>query len=163
MAKIELKAVRKKGSLSRMVDQLVPRLSEAMDKEQRAVIDDFQKSTASWKTNVRFDPDFIYNGAEMGFKVTSFSKIYAYVNFGTPPHLIYPRSAKMLVFGLPYTAKTKPGSLNSSGGGGGNQQAFAREVRHPGTAPRRFDQLVVERGRPRFIKRIGSVISSLSR
>lgn len=70
---------------------------------------------------------------------------YRYVDEGTTPHLITPRNRPLLRFTGPYHAKTKPGVLASYKGGRGKVWVSSRKVKHPGTQPRNFRDIIMRR------------------
>ena len=153
--KLSLSATRQKGSLSKLLERLPRQLDKALDEEAQLIKADFAKSTGGWSTAV----NFAITSGSFSRKVGTTNRIYGFVNEGTPPHMIYPRG-KFLFFGVPYTAKTRPGNLESGGGGSrGDTPVFAREVQHPGTAPRKFNKLIADKAQPRFYKRIKQAIS----
>jgi hypothetical protein len=152
--KLSISATRQKGSLSRWLERLPRQLDKALDDEAQLIKADFAKSTGGWSTAVTFT----VTSGSFSRKVGTTNRIYGFVNEGTPPHMIYPRG-KFLFFNVPYTAKTRPGSLGSGGGGKGDTPVFAREVRHPGTKPRKFNELIADKARPRFYKRVKQAIS----
>lgn len=68
------------------------------------------------------------------------SEIYGYVNDGTRPHKIRTKTASTLAFQANYRAKTVVRRIGSRQGGSSGPTVFAREVNHPGTDGRHFDE-----------------------
>ena len=130
--------------------------SKLMSGLQRAVDDttaiadrDFKATVKTWKRKPTFRRKRVakVRGGLSG-DVTTRDEIYGYVTFGTRPHLIPKRPKRggsRLAFRTGYRAKTRPRVLGSRGGGARGPMAFARQVRHPGTEARRFQQEVAAR------------------
>jgi hypothetical protein len=57
----------------------------------------------------------------------------AFLEYGTKPHIIRPRRARVLAFPASGTARTLGGRARKGG-----RMAFAKMVRHPGTKPQPF-------------------------
>lgn len=73
------------------------------------------------------------------------NEIYGYVNHGTEPHVIAPRDpGGTLAFQSGYQAKTVPNVAFSRSGGAFGEYVHAKEVQHPGTEPRNFDQTIAD-------------------
>lgn len=111
----------------------------------------FQRTTRTWHTRVEFvvaEPDG-GRGA-----VGTDSDIYGYVTRGTRPHLIKPKAGKVLVFGSgTYSPKTRPGFLTARAGvtrgtQGVARPVFAKQVHHPGTKARGFEEDVARQLQP---------------
>lgn len=72
--------------------------------------------------------------------------IYHYVNHGTVPHDIRPRTpGGILAFQSGYRAKTIPNVAFSRAGGAFGPTVVAREVHHPGSEARNFDTVIATR------------------
>jgi hypothetical protein len=117
-------------------------VERAMDKTAIRVQDMFEETTATWEHTVKFAisaPDWNER------TVSTDDTIYGYVNFGTAPHLIAPRAARMLRFATGYRAKTQAGSIGSTSGGANGPIVYLRGVvRHPGTKARKFDKQIAK-------------------
>ena len=112
--------------------------------------EDLEKVVAPWKTSVQFT---IRTQGESRI-VSTESKVYKYVTLGTAPHVIRPKTAKVLRFKAGYTAATSPGSLQTGSGRADGEEMFRREVNHPGIKPRRFEKLVAEKFQKTFAKEV---------
>jgi hypothetical protein len=68
--------------------------------------------------------------------------IWQYVSRGTKPHIIRPKKkGGVLAFPLVYVPKTKPRGPSYGGPGkSSGPTIFAKEVKHPGTKPRHFEE-----------------------
>jgi hypothetical protein len=119
----------------------------AMREIKDGVLQEFKRTTASWHHQPRWQ---VYEARGMGgvttIKVSTDDKPYMFVDKGTRPHMIFPKRAKALRFTWgghgSYIAKTVPGYITSRNGGPTGKQVFRKGVRHPGTEPRRFTELV---------------------
>lgn len=81
------------------------------------------------------------------------SKIYLYVTRGTRPHIIRPKRAKALAFSSRFRAKTAQGYIRSYKGGRSGKPVFAKEVKHPGTQARGFEEAIAAKHQPIFEKK----------
>lgn len=113
----------------------------AMRKVATQIKADFEKTTATWKTKVKFEIQISLAGG-IQVEVFTTNEIYGYVDEGTEAHIIEAKNAPFLVFkwGGPgsYSPKTKPGVIGSTGSSqSGTKRAFAAVI-HPGNAPRGF-------------------------
>lgn len=103
---------------------------------------DFEATVATWD-----DPAPFAVIAKPGLReIFTGQAVYAMLNKGTRQHTITPRG-RALVFQVPYQAKTAPRVIGSRSAGVGGQTVYSREVQHPGTAPREWDQAVAEKYR----------------
>lgn len=125
-------------------------LERALDKTGKTMIRDFKRTTATWEHKPSFsilDKQYRVGRRVVSITVGTHDPIYRYVSRGTPPHIIRPRNAAALAFPSGFTPKTKPGRFLSKPGGRSGETVFAQEVHHPGTEPRKFEELVAERHR----------------
>jgi hypothetical protein len=102
--------------------------------------DGLNEGTATWKNK----PVWRIVRKDYSFEMTTVSAIYVYVNEGTRPHTITARNGRSLRFRSKYRAKTTVGSKGSRYGGSYGPVRYAKSVRHPGTAPRKFTTLVAD-------------------
>jgi hypothetical protein len=157
---LEVKAIHKKGALSRIVDTLEDKLQKTVVDEAKLVQKDFQGTSENWKTKVTFEIREIAPGP--GARIFTTNLTYVGVSEGTPPHDIYAKPGKRLFFMTPYGPKTKPGSLTSGAGSIGNTLGVAMMVHHPGTKPRDFNTQIKDKARPRFVKRVRTLVKNAS-
>lgn len=115
----------------------------------RGMRTDLQKTTRTWKTKVIFVIK-VTGVSEAVIEVYTDNQIYAYVTYGTKPHIIRPRRGKVLAFGKPFRAKTSVRWLGSRNGVKGTQTVYAREVHHPGTEARMFHEVIADKWQPVF-------------
>ena len=112
-----------------------------LDDTATQVETDFKTTTASWSHDVPFTT-VVQGWTRI---VLTQEAIYAMLNKGTKPHVIMPKSARALVFQVPYSAKSSPGVIASKSGGGGGQTVYTRQpVQHPGTEARAWDKTIAE-------------------
>lgn len=143
-----LEAIRPRKSPAYNVADFNKALDKALTDTGKAMIRDFKRTTATWD----HQPEFRISGKafKVGRRLVSVTvgtddAIYGYVSRGTKPHIIRPKKSTRLVFHNRYTAKTKPGRFLSKPGGASGDRVWATEVHHPGTEPRRFEELVAAR------------------
>lgn len=111
---------------------------------------DYQRTVQTWKDKPAFERIVEITGDTVTILVGTDNLIYKFVDKGTRPHFIFPRTAGgSLAFqwGGPgsYRAKTHPGVLGSGGGGSSGPKVHFRYVSHPGTEPRRFSETIQEK------------------
>lgn len=120
----------------------VAKLRRAVLNANRAAVQgaraDFGVTVQTWAHGVSFQTE----ATELGGKVFTTDEIYGYVNDGTPPHTITPKTASILRFAVGGSAKTAPKVIRSTAGSRGSQVVFARVVHHPGTEARQFDEVI---------------------
>lgn len=107
----------------------------------------FNRTTHTWDTKVRFK---ITRARALSFglhgEVYTTNLIYHFVNAGTKKHKIRAKKANALVFVWggrgSYKAQTTPRIIGSRFGGATGFTNYRKEVNHPGTEAREFDQEV---------------------
>lgn len=122
------------------VAALIAAVDRMLDNMADLVEADFRTTTASWD----HQPQFVVTRATAKRIITTGDSIYGMLNVGTKPHTIVARG-RALVFQVPFKAKTAPRIIGSGGGGKGSQQIYTREVSHPGTEAREWDQAIAEK------------------
>lgn len=128
-------------------------LEKELKKAQREwmtkVVKEYQGTTKHWKHKVPFTGRMSERGFVTTTEVGTDDEIYGYVDKGTPPHTIRPKSAGgVLAFPSVSAPKTKPGSLKSGKGKYGGPTVFTRKVRHPGTKARDFSGQIKKKMEP---------------
>ncbi len=93
------------------------------------------------------------------------SKIFEYVDKGTPPHKIRAKKAKTLAFKAgPYSPKTLPIAQAHVGTGtASGPLVFPQEVNHPGTEARLFSETIENRRTPFFRAAVENLFRRLER
>lgn len=116
---------------------------------------DYEATTAGWRTPVTFvvrEAGVARGGASI--IIGTESEVYGYVDKGTRPHPIRPKSAKVLRFQTGYRPKTRPRVLRSTSGGATGPAVFAKQVQHPGTRAREFTETIADKWQPRMARRV---------
>lgn len=118
-------------------------IKNALDKTARSVKGDFAATQQTWKKQ-KTEP-IIRNEGEDTRVIYVPNKIYGYVDLGTRPHEIRPKTARRLAFRSGFVAKTSPGVVGSGAGGSFGGFVYAKRVRHPGIKPRLFSKTIAQR------------------
>jgi hypothetical protein len=132
------------------VDAIRLELLNALRKEGRVQLKDFEKTVATWDHGVEFEMLISLSGGGPQLLVGTDDAIYGYVNEGTKPHIIRPVNAPRLAFQGQYTPKTVPGVIGSKSGGSSGDMVYANSVQHPGTQARDFDEIIQKKNQRRF-------------
>ena len=125
-------------------------LAKAAKQAGKDIKKDFQATTKTWKHKVKFT---VVSSVDPNVEVLvgTDDEIYGYVNYGTRPHLIFPKKpGGVLAFPSSYTAKTKPRVIGSTAGGSSGPIMVRPYVEHPGTEAREFDKVIQQKWTPRF-------------
>lgn len=124
---------------------------------------DFDVTTQTWKDR----PAFSTEKREGYRSVSTEDEIYGYVNFGTRPHVIMPVRARALRFQTGFRPKTRVRFIGSNVGGTSGPFVGARQVQHPGSEGRAFDETIQSKWdalmQNTFQRAIDSEISRASR
>jgi hypothetical protein len=106
----------------------------------------FREITDNWKEEnqprYNFETVNLKHAIRLTVYISGNVKIFDYVSRGTDPHVIVPRNSKRLIFRTGYKAKTQPGSLKSGTSSYSGPKVAAKEVNHPGTKAREFEEQV---------------------
>ena len=138
------------------VGQIRSEVKKELDKQVKALMGEFEKTTATWDHGVAFQERVNMNTGAA--EVWTDDEIYGYVNNGTRPHDIKPRNASVLVFQGGYRAKTTPGTIQARGGGSSGPLVFSKGVHHPGTTARNFDDAIAKKIKIPFLLGIGKAL-----
>jgi len=140
------------GSDKPIVDtaKLLRGLERAVDDTTAIVESNFKATTKTWRHKVRFKRrKAARRGNVIEGDVTTDDEIYGYVTGGTRRHLIpkrpLPQGRSLRFRGGKYGAKTRPRVLGSHKGGAGGAFVFRKQVMHPGTKAREFEQEIALR------------------
>jgi hypothetical protein len=129
-------------------------LLDGLKQTEKGILKDFEDTTETWEHEVEFK-----HGAQLkqdGGRayVETNDEIYGYVNNGTKPHPIPTTGLGWMRFRWggkgSYRPKTRPGRFGSKPGGPSGPWVTMRKVQHPGTDPRKFDELIANRWRSLF-------------
>lgn len=120
-----------KNDLPRIAANLEPRVSQVV---RKAAFDIEGKAKAAAPVDEGHLKNSIQASVDgLSAEVTANADYAAYVEYGTAPHVIRPRNAKVLAFQA------------------GGKTVFAAEVNHPGTPAQPFMTPAAEAVRPAFI------------
>jgi len=112
-----------------------------------------QKNEPQWK---QLGPR--KEGNDLVWRYGTSSVPFMYVEEGTRPHIIRARIARMLRFQTGFIAKTKPGQIASGVGARFGPFARAKQVMHPGNAPRHISETIATGILPRLLQYIQDAI-----
>lgn len=119
-----------------------PKLARAVENTLEAAAKDvkvdFGVTTQTWKQK----PEFTIERKTAERIVSTQDEIYGYVSEGTRPHVITARGRGGLVFGVPSSPKTHVRAIGSGRGSRGTTIVHARQVHHPGTEAREFEEVI---------------------
>lgn len=122
---------------------------------QKDMLDDFKRTTKTWKHKPTFSAKVDY-GASVGgvrIQVATDDPIYGYVDLGTKPHIIKPRKKGYpLKFQTGGQPKTEPEVILSVPGRVGKNTARAMVVHHPGTKARKFTKVIANSSASRITR-----------
>lgn len=147
---IQMKAIRP-GRLK--VDLILQELQRQLQAEGQYIKGEYLKTTATWRHKPRFEVLTDTTAGNLAVLVGTDDDIYKYVDEGTRPHRIVPKSSNpygRLFFQSGYVAKTTPGVVGSMAGGKFGNVVAATAVNHPGTKKRGFTPLIKNKTGPRF-------------
>lgn len=126
------------------VRKMVRAVENALTGTARAIKADFETTTATWNTR----PAFRIEKGEGERIIGTDSDVYGYLDEGTKPHTIEPRSpGGVLAFQpLGFRPKTRQNYIGSNTGNpGGGPVVIRRKVRHPGFPARNFAMKIAEK------------------
>lgn len=126
----------------------------ALDELAKAIKEEFEKTTATWKNKPVFKIIKQVGPASIELLVATDDEIYGYVSRGTREHIIEPKNANVLVFPSESTPKTMPGVLGSGPGSSGGDTIYAAYVLHPGIKARKFEEAVKKKFNRRYKRRM---------
>jgi hypothetical protein len=131
---------------------------------------DFEKTTATWETEVEFEQEVDYKPNGPTVLVGTDNEIYGYVNNGTKRHPIFAgiytgkSNKKVLAFQWggkgSYKPKTKPRVIGSGPSSiSGAQPWRLPYVDHPGFEGRHFDEEIQKQHEPKFKRAMEKAMS----
>lgn len=113
-------------------------IQSALDQGAKEIQSQFQKTVATWKNRPNA---FIRKVGQMVREIGINDERYGWVNDGTRPHIIRAKK-RALAFNVPYGPKTQPRQIGSTQANIGATQLLRKEVHHPGTKAREFDEAI---------------------
>lgn len=138
-------------------------------KMMREVVEGKSYSDKPWKHKVDFKARFAMKGQDAvlwAYPTGPNKDLWTWTSRGTKPHGIDARNAPYLVFpygGPGQQPKTRPRlgagkTVIKLGGPGVTQWARVKHVDHPGTAPRQFEERIMDEYAPKFRKLVRTTI-----
>lgn len=138
-----------KPDLGWTVQDVTKATEDTLNETVTAIYHDFRKTTRTWITKVDWVLITAYaSGKNLQAATGTNSKIYMYVTRGTKPHVIRPKRGRVLSYLSGYRAKTGIRRIGSNAGGAYGTRVFAKEVHHPGTQAREFEETLVDKYQP---------------
>jgi hypothetical protein len=135
----------------KLLDSFRPALQKALTETGKGIEKDFQRTTKTWQNKPAFTQEDHLSGDPMSTEVYTEDEVYGYVNSGTKPHVIRPKTpGGRLAFQGTYTAKTSPGVIDAKGGGKSGAMVYSQGVQHPGTDAREFDKAIAKEWEKKF-------------
>jgi hypothetical protein len=133
----------------RMAKELPLIVDDELHEVATDMIEDFEKTTATWNHK----PVFAAQKISGGWVVGTSDDIWNWADQGVPEHTIVPVSAPSLVFNTPFRAKTKAHTISSYAGYVGPNVVRAQSVT-VGIEAREFTETIIKRWQPRVSKRV---------
>lgn len=156
MATIQAKAIKpKKINLAAMRRELTDELGAIAEDVQT----DFDKTTQTWEHKPAWTQTVKTGDRRAEFAVLTSDEIYGYVDRGTKPHIIRPKRATRLAFGVGGSPKTTPRVIGSTSGSRGAAMIYSLGVQHPGTKPREFEKTLATKWRKLFSPRMKAALA----
>lgn len=122
----------------------------------------FRSSTFGWSKHPSFRQHLTRRASYLAMEVYTEDEKYRLVNAGAKPHIITPKRG-FLRFRPGYRSATTPGRLQSRRAYRSGKSISARQVNHPGFAPRKFDELVAKEYEPHFREDIQDALNTTAR
>jgi len=167
-----LKNIRSKKSKAQLLDlNNIARkaIEQALkDKIAPVLIKSHNLVVADWKNKPEFDTRIAVRPDKISMTVFPSGPnagIYEIVDQGSPPHVIRPVKAKLLVFRTGYKSKTlaKPARTVSGGGKATGDVVRAKLVHHPGSEAREFSEVIAKDIQPQFKTLIDNTFRTVSK
>lgn len=132
-------------------------IARATTEVKEGIKEDFRKTTRTWK----HQPAWYITRRGYEWFIGTKDKIYGYVDQGTSPHIIKPRSpgGRLHFFGSGFKPKSRVGYIDSYAGKTATKdERFAKVVHHPGTEARQFSVKIAEKWRKKWVGRLRQAI-----
>jgi len=150
---IKMTAIKPKAKaiqFTRFADAAKLGMKDAAD----AVVEDIEKTTATWQHDV----NIVVKERSDGYSIEVKDDVWQMLDKGTPKHVIRPRRGRFLRFGSGFAPKTRPGFIGSTAGTKASGAVFRRQVNHPGTVARGWSKLIGAKYRAQLQKFISKRI-----
>lgn len=143
-----MKAIKVPKGLLVNPQKMARAIKNGFDSEAKRVESDLAATVNTWNDPAEFT---IQSAGPYVRRITTTHAVWVMLNKGTRPHIIRPKNAKVLTWmGNNYRAKTRVRQLKSLKGGNNNTIIYAKEVHHPGTEAREWDETAAEKSRRFF-------------
>jgi len=117
---------------------------KALQRLEKNVLDDFRRTTKTWKRQPKFTSKIVVDRAQIALFVGTDDKIYGYVDKGTKPHIIRAKTKKGLIFLTGGTPKTTPNVIQAFPSKPGTKWNRKMQVKNPGTKARNFTAIITK-------------------
>jgi hypothetical protein len=113
------------------------------------LVADFERTVNKWRGDrPTFTPVVTPRGREWTLTIRLAGpdqgrKKWGYVNYGTAPHVIRPKGDYPLRFRSGYRAGSRPNTISTIAPQSYGDEVRAREVHHPGSAPRNWHKIII--------------------
>lgn len=111
----------------------------------------FEKTTTTWSSRPSFS---VVKSATARYGVKTNSERWNWIDRGTRRRIIRPKAGGLLIFKVPFRAKSKPGTIRSFKGSRGSKWRSARRIKYPGIKARNWTQTIVKRLQPQAANRL---------
>lgn len=118
---------------------------------------DFQKTAATWT----HQPKWFITRRGTDWWIGTKDEIYAYVDLGTPPHIIAPKreGGRLRFYRSGFKPKSRVGYIDSYAGKTASKDlTWAKLVHHPGTKARHFSLKIAAKWQKEFAKRCRAAV-----
>jgi hypothetical protein len=132
--------------------KLARAVDNALDAAAEGALVDFKVTTQTWSRKVAFMVVKQHGRRVVGTD----DEIYGYVTEGTRPHVIVARGKALAFPGAGFRPKSRVRVIGSNKGNKGSGMVFTKQVNHPGTEAREFEEVIAEKWRtelPRTMQR----------
>jgi lipoprotein-anchoring transpeptidase ErfK/SrfK len=138
-------------------------IKKAAEGIRKDALKDFERTTATWNHKPKFTSQVKAHQDGVTIEITTDDKIYGYVDQGTKPHVIQAHTDKGLVFTVGGSPKTEPHVVQAFPGKRGDKWVRKMQVKHPGTAARKFSEDIAKSYKPEFQKAMRNAIERFAR
>lgn len=129
--------------------KLARAVANGLDGAAEGALIDFKATTDTWQHK----PDFSIQEPSADTRVVGTDDdIYGYVNEGTKPHVIVAHGKVLAFPGSGFRPKSRVKVIGSNKGSKGSGVVFTKQVNHPGTEARAFDETIAEKWRKQLPK-----------
>lgn len=141
------------------VDAIRKEIENALEEEAKFHRKELEKTVRTWRDKPTFESLTDYGGGDL-VVITgpagsgSGAQHWVWTDKGTRAHPIVARRAPALRFRAGNIPKTAPGQFSARVGGRVGPWRRPRAVRHPGTKPRKWTEILSKRRRGPFTKRM---------